>query len=105
MRLKSQTIGPLFAQRPWQWGLRGDPYLWQELETQLGEMPLPDTAEAFARLLSTTFESLVGMPLTSTEHHHYLERYSHGGMSSGLISFKFWRETAVPLLIERYLQQ
>lgn len=101
----SSTIASLFTKRPWQWGLRGDPYLWQELETQLGEQPLPDTVEEFAHLLATAFEALVGLPLNSTEHHHYLERHSHGGMSSGLISFEFWRETAVPLLIERYLQQ
>jgi molybdenum cofactor cytidylyltransferase len=32
----------------------------------------------------------------------YVERYGHGGMSSGLVSPEFWRDTAVPLLLARH---
>ena len=100
----ASTIASLFSPRPWQWGLRGDPYLWDEMRAYFGDTPLPEHSEALQTLLEAAFEALTGSPLNSEKDHIFVARLAHGGMSSGGVSFQFWRETAMPLLIERYNQ-
>ncbi|WP_420645801.1 hypothetical protein [Candidatus Leptofilum sp.] len=96
-----KTIADLFIEKPWQWGLRGDPYLWQEMADHFADTPLPVTPTHLELLLTQAFEALTGQPITD-ETHFFVERFAHGGMSSGLVSPSFWRETAVPLLLNRY---
>lgn len=57
----------------------------------------PATPEGLASVIEGAFEELTGFPLSHADP-IYVERYSHGGMSSGYVQPKFWRETAVPLL-------
>lgn len=94
-------LSRLFQERPWHWGLRGDPYLWDELAATLGDHAYPETEEALVALLAQTYEQLTGAPLTAPSP-VYVERYSHGGMSSGHVSPQFWGEIAVPMLRARY---
>ena len=95
-------ISSLFEERPWQWGLRGDPYLWEEMQSEFIAAPLPESAEQLKVTLEAAFESLTGIPLSSEQEFIFIERLAHGGMSSGGVSLRFWRETAIPLLIGRY---
>jgi hypothetical protein len=64
-------------------------------------VPFPQTEEEFIALLEKTFEELTGSRLSSADD-IYVEKYAHGGMSSGYVSPAFWRETALPLLRTRY---
>lgn len=96
-----KTIADLFQEKPWQWGLRGDPYLWQEMTNHFASIPLSDSAEQLEQLLAQAFETLTGHPITS-EKFFSVERFPRDGMSGGMVSPQFWRETAVPLLLERY---
>ncbi|MBK7896377.1 MAG: hypothetical protein WAS33_04680 [Candidatus Promineifilaceae bacterium] len=96
-----KTISDLFQQKPGQWGLRGDPYLWQEMAEQLATTPLPKTAAQLEQLLTELFETLTGQPITA-EKFIPVERFPRGGMSGGMVSPEFWRETAVPLLLSRF---
>lgn len=91
----------LFDPEPAQWGLRGDPYLWREMRERIGADPRPETAEELVAILQATFQQLTGKPVSHDEH-IFVERYSHGGMSSGMVSPAFWRDTAIPLLRQRY---
>ena len=93
-----ETVGQLFRTHPakW-WGFRGDPYLWDEMAHQLVDARLPDSYSEFAVLLEGTFEGLTGKKFSDTGN-PYIERYAHGGMSDGLISIRFWRSKAFPLL-------
>lgn len=95
------NVADLFAQRPFQWGLRGDPWLWEEMQTHFHGVPLPATMEELRGLLEEAYEALTGHPL-SDERPFCVERFKHGGMSSGFISPRFWVETAIPLLLGRY---
>ena len=95
-------ITSLFDPNPSRWGLRGDPYLWDELRSNFSAVPLPESAEVLQTLLEKEFETLTGTPLTTDQKIIVIERLAHGGMSSGGVSIPFWRETAIPLLIERY---
>jgi hypothetical protein len=46
MQNPTTTLGWLFQERPFTWGLRGDPHVWDEMERVLGEHPLPPSSEA-----------------------------------------------------------
>lgn len=96
------TYGRLFHPVPksW-WGLRGDPYLWEELRDRLANRPLPLTFAEFASELEAAFTALTGVP-TSHQGHLYIERLAHGGMSSGCIAMPFWNRKAFPLLFQRF---
>ena len=96
-----QTVRPLFATAPPQWGLRGDPYLWDELSDILSDTPLPQTESELVRLVEAGFERLTGHAMSEPDT-FVVERYAHGGMSSGGVSPDFWRDEAMPLLLRRF---
>lgn len=97
---KPSAVAELFQDEPQRWGLRGDPYLWREMRLHFEGIACPVTPDDLASLVEEAFEKLTGLPLSHADH-IYVERYSHGGMSSGYVNPKFWRETAVPLLQAR----
>jgi hypothetical protein len=98
-----QSVSDLFNPPPEQWGLRGDPWLWDEMSAVLTGIPVPATAAQLAQLLEQTFAQLVGEPLDPAKHSVFVQRYNHGGMSSGCISPAFWRKTGLPLLQARWV--
>lgn len=97
----AKTMDALFRPRPRRWGLRGDPFLWDELSSLLAHMPLPVAASQFVGLIERSFLQLTGHPFSSVEP-FFVERLAHGGMSSGHVSPEFWRLEALPLLLRRY---
>jgi molybdenum cofactor cytidylyltransferase len=94
-------ISEVFNETPVQWGLRGDPHLWNELRNWFSCREAPHSAEAFEVMLKTGFLEITGFPLSS-EGDIYIERFNTGGMSGGYICTRFWREEAIPLLVSRY---
>jgi len=97
----SISVAELFREEPLYWGLRGDPYLWREMAEQLPDAPWPASETELEQLLTRLFEQLAGISLDAPQP-VYLPRHAHGGMSSGMVSSQFWRERAIPLLVERY---
>lgn len=97
------TFAALFQPEPARWGLRGDPWLWREMKERLATVPLPRTAEDVAAIVRAEFERLTGQPVSHPET-IYVERHSHGGMTSGMVWPEFWRDTAIPLLQRRYAE-
>lgn len=97
----SFSISCFFDPEPKNWGLRGDPFLWREIQRKLLDTPLPATKADFDRLIEAAFFELSGKPL-STQDDFLVEEYAHGGMSSGYICPEFWRKKAIPLLRKRY---
>ena len=63
----------------------------------------PPAPEDVAALIKESFTKLTGFPMSHPDP-IFVERYSHGGMSSGHVSPEFWRETALPLLLKRYFK-
>lgn len=95
------NIADLFVKEPVQWGLRGDPWLWDEMRIHFHNMPLPETAVELRGLLEKAYEVLTEHSLND-EQPFCVERFKRGGMSSGFVSPRFWLETAVPLLLGRW---
>jgi len=94
---KQKTLSLVFQNEPSRWGLRGDPYLWKEMKKLLENRTYPDTEEEFLALLEQTYEQLTGSPIKDQMFSIFIERYDHGGMSSGHVSPQFWIEIGIPL--------
>ena len=96
----SPTLDALFARKPRRWGLRGDPFLWQEMRERFVGWPIPESGEELELTVAEAFLSLAGQPI-SAEESVFVERLEHGGMSGGHVWPRFWREIALPLLVKR----
>ena len=93
----------VFDPPPDQWGLRGDPYLWDDLKHRLAEARPPDSAWTARRQLHEEFEQLVGVPPNPYlgQDHVRVEAFAHGGMSGGMVDLRTWHDRLMPLLLER----
>jgi hypothetical protein len=98
---RCKVIGDLFEEEPERYGLRGDMYLWIEMRAHFSEAPLPATPSELEDQLAHAFLLLSGHPLSSPESFR-VERFAHGGISSGLVSPGFWRKRATAIIKERY---
>jgi hypothetical protein len=92
---------------PDQWGLRGDPFLWRAMSRHLSKYPFPPTENQLIALIEALFERLTGTRLPdetsiNDDDAVFVKRYSRGGMSSGQVSMKFWRSSALPMLCSRF---
>ncbi len=94
------SLSSLFEDEPQQWGLRGDPYLWRDMRDHFEEVSLPTSPVELEGVIRDMFFELTGHDLSSDQSIK-VDKYSHGGMSSGGISSRFWRDSALPLLKER----
>jgi len=99
-----KTVGNLFRLDPDHWGLRGDPFLWKDMSRVFRTVPLPNSADKLKAMLEAAFLALTAHQI-STCNMFYVDRYAHGGMSSGHICPEFWRQRGIPLLIERFQVQ
>ena len=82
--------------------MRGDPYLWQEMERTLAAAPLPASPAALADLLANLYLKLVG-EAPRAGRQTFVARFAHGGMSSGYVDADFWLTPCLPLLQRRLL--
>ena len=98
---KRKTLLVIFENPPQQWGLRGDRYLWDEMKEKLKDHEYPATEDELIIILHQTFEQLTDKPIKNRRIFR-VERFSHGGMSSGMIDPEFWERIAIPMLSERY---
>jgi hypothetical protein len=97
------TMGLLFQREDISWGLRGDPFLWEEMARMLTEEPLPSNLTLLMALINRSFEQLVGVSLNSPRKSVYVPRYDHGGVSGGHVCLKFWNTEIVPEIQRKYL--
>ena len=96
-----KTIASFFEERPYQWGLRGDPHLWDEMSEHFAHTPIPKTVDELFHLIETAFELLTGHSFSESDN-FFIERFNHGGMSGGVVSPEFWRNKVIPMMRERF---
>lgn len=103
--MNAMSVQTIFQPTPIQWGLRGDPQLWKDLEEYFLKNPIPiDLSDK--RFFERIHEVMIELVYNSTEFgvDFSVDRYEAGGLSSGMISARFWEETAIPLLLDRLHQ-
>ncbi len=101
----SKVVSCIFEPEPEQWGLRGDPFLWEYLKERYQTVAFPYSIQMFCEDLDGVFEELIGeFPVSGKDY--YIEQFAkkHVGMSTGWLSGAFWRNTAIPLLLRRLEQ-
>ena len=91
----------IFEDKPRRWGFRGDPYFWDHLKELAEDMDVvsPDELEKW---IKAEYLSLSGKALTG-EYMDFavIERFAHGGMSSGGVDNVWGTEEGIPLLKSR----
>lgn len=97
----SQTwTGILFNCRKYA-GLRGDDFLWHELEEVMATRDQPTSTQEFNSLLMLVLEELE-VDLESSDDMQLIGRYPKSGMSGGYIHLDTWRYKNIPLLQDRF---
>ncbi len=94
------TVTDLFDPAPDIWGFRGDLFLWIEMRGALNHVPIPVQAETLNQVITALFLVLTGSELSSEVEIH-VSRLERGGMSSGMVSGKFWHDTFIPMIQQR----
>jgi hypothetical protein len=97
------SISKYFDPEPSQWGLRGDPNLWNEMKEKTANTNIPTTANEFEKILHKLFNELTGES-PQKEKIIYLKKYDSGGLSKGKVSCDFWLDKGFSLLIQRYIE-
>ncbi len=97
-------LSEIFEEKPKQWGFRGDPYFWDYLKDLAEDMEIV-SADELEAWIKKEYLSLSGKPLTD-EYMDFavIDRFKHGGMSSGGVDNRFWTEKAIPLLKSRLMK-
>lgn len=98
---KIKDISSLFDEPPLQWGLRGDPGLWDELKRKTSNLQMPQSAEKLEHILYNLFEDSTGHKPDPGKN-YYVSEFDKGGMSRGMVSSDFWIEKGLPVIIKRY---
>ena len=96
--MKYSDMESVIKHQPRKLGLRGDAYLYFEMEAYFTGVIIPDKSD-FERIMITAFEEITGSSIDSVES-IYVEKLAHGGMSSGMIGASFWKEEIIPYLSE-----
>lgn len=93
-------VSEIFKDKPDKWGLRGDPYFWNELQSYYSKIELPYSSEQLEKDIHKLFFEYTGQDINSVPMAK-APNLNHGGMSGGLLSCKFWIGKGIPLLKER----
>ena len=97
-----KLIMEVFKNKPNQWGLRGDPELWEKLRLKFQNTEVPTNSREFNTLLEEQFDSLINSGEKKSDGIIWFEEFSQNGMSGGSVSIVWWKETGLPLLKERF---
>lgn len=97
------SMSTVFRPKPKQWGLRGDPYVWEAMRHLLEASSEPgNTSDAIQRL-DDAFRRVVGVSVDDSTAGETIriEAFDHGGMSGGWVDLNTWRTKLMPLLKSR----
>jgi len=99
-------LGDLFEREPVQWGLRGDPHLWHAMRSAFAGVPLPDSHWQVRTLIENEYRARVGDHMESRGAADVnVPGFRIGsGMSDGTVHREFWALTAVPLIVDRWME-
>lgn len=100
MNFIDDTASKLFDPVPTQWGLRGDPFLWREMQHALEGSAMPESVERLTSMVHGLYSELTGLPMSHRQPFR-VPRLDHGGMSGGIVCPEFWVDKALPLLRKR----
>jgi len=96
-------IKDIFEDEPSKWGLRGDPYMWRELEKLLFGITKNLNQIEFEAELEKQFYSFINREgKRKSNDTIWFESFPQLGMSGGSISVAWWQEIGLPLIKRKY---
>lgn len=96
------VLGDAFDVRHRQWGLRGDPHVWTSLREETAAVPTPADADGIRHAFVEALRRVADVDLDAGGDEPVgREQFAHGGMSSGMVDVRWWRDKGLPLLVER----
>lgn len=85
------------------WGLRGDPYLWEELKKRALEHSIFQSKTEFEKFIDINFKGIVQTgELSKDKSRVLIDRFPKQGISGGWVSLRTWESSILPLLKKRY---
>jgi hypothetical protein len=85
------------------WGLRGDPFLWEELRKRAESKVNFRSKQDFEIFIDENFKAITQSGNFSEDGSRvYVKNFNHGGMSGGWIAYNTWITKILPLLKNRY---
>lgn len=78
----AKYLSELFIEKPWQFGLRGDPFFWDYLEEYFSKVEFPYSETGFSDDIYRLFLEVSGEQL-QVNAKPFVKDFAHGGMSSG----------------------
>lgn len=92
----------IFKNKPVQWGLRGDPELWDELSKRFEKFDDLKNEVEFNDKLDFEFNELIKKGKKTSDDVIWFEDFSQLGMSGGSVSIEWWTRIGLPLLKKLY---
>ena len=96
------TVGDLLREHPEQYGLRGSVGLWTELRVRFAREPPPASRDELKGLVDGAIDEILTEATPYDRVSVNMDRCTGGGMSQALIHLPWWRETAVPMILDRW---
>ena len=95
-------LSELFAEKPRHFGLRGDQFFWADLESMFAFVEAGTlNEEEFIDGIYRLHRKVTGKELL-VDQDVKVDKYAHGGMSSGKVSGVWWIKEGIPTLVERF---
>ena len=95
-------LSELFAEKPKHFGLRGDQFFWADLESMFAFVEAGTLSEEeFIDSIYRLHRKVTGKELLADQDVK-VDKYAHGGMSSGKVSGVWWIKEGIPTLVERF---
>lgn len=98
-------MSDIFNTKPNQWGLRGDPELWEKLRLKFNNSEIPKSSNEFNIFLDAEFDSIIKSGKKTSDNIIWFEEFTQNGMSGGSVDLNWWKNTGLPLLKERFKNQ
>ena len=95
-------ISDIFSKRPNSWGLRGDPFFWEDLKDEFAFFDISMTEQELSDKVYEIFKQKTQVDLTEAAIGYAEEYYKLGyGMSNGCLSGDWIINECIPMLQER----
>ena len=96
-------VESIFEEKPVQWGLRGDPYMWKELKKSLSGFTEHLNQIEFETELEKQFYDFIAREgKRKSNDTVWFKSFPQLGMSGGSISLTWWQEIGLPLIKSKY---